>query len=164
MPLVASTLSQGLTNLVQRPPYTPQEVGERWARIYGDYASRATSILGGSPVSVVANQKVLSAALAAVFATSKLAPASASQMASAFTAFWFSPPLVFTGAFPGVVTLAPGGPALQAVLLSTWASNYASRAPNGVAMTKIAACLDAFTRLIIVTHATVPDPTFGPLT
>jgi hypothetical protein len=163
MPLVSSTLAQGLLDLTRNFPQTPQEAGRRWASVYAQYASTAKTAVGGSIISLAAQERVLGPLLGAVFATSQLAPQTASNLASAFTSFWLLPPVPFVGSFPGIVTAVAGTAALQAGLLSVWAANFASRAPNEQAMQKIAGVIDVFTRTVIVTTATVPSPTVGPL-
>ncbi len=165
MSLDASTLSDGIVALTGDGnwPATYADAGERWANLYADYARAAMSPTGGSPAAVDAAIPALSSALAATFAAMADPGTTASQMADAFTLFWFAPPMAFAGAFPGVVTVVPGTAALAAALAATWASNIAGGLSARDAADAIAADLHAFTTTVVCTDATVPTPTVGPI-
>ncbi len=130
------------------------EAGQRWAKAYGDYAGA-----GRGPLAVVPNVSgavaVLGGSLAAAFASGNAAP----LMTSAFVLFWMGPPVTFAGAFPGLVTAVGGGPNLAPV----FAQNVANKASAHDACAAIAAVLHAFTSTVIVTVASTPSPTVGPL-
>lgn len=135
-------------------PATHSEAGKRWAQAYGDYAAAAMSLAGGSPI-VQGAVDALGGVLGNLFAGGLAAPA----MDAAFVAFWLAPPMAFAGPFPGVVTAVPSVPGLAGV----FASNVEGKASADAAMGAIAAALHAFTLTVIVTDATVPTPTVGPI-
>jgi hypothetical protein len=158
------SLTHSIASLMSTPGKAP-DMARAWARAYASYAIDGTTVLGGHPVTLDAAQATLQGALTGIFANPyQLAPQTASQMAAAFTAFWLLPPVAtLDGAFPGVVTAVAGTGLLQTALVSAWVSNLASRASGEQAARGIAAALDAFSRTVVVTIATVPDPTIGPL-
>jgi hypothetical protein len=119
--------------------------------------------LGGSPAALDAGQAVLQQALTVTFATSVDPVTTASQMANAFTAFWFLPPVVFSGTPPGLVTAVGGTAALAVALPAIWLSNQLSKLTTEQSAQAIAAALDAFSRTVIVTHPVVPTPVVGPI-
>lgn len=163
MALDPNKLKQLLLQLSQSPPQTPQEAGRRWASAYAAYAADAVSPMGGSPIGLDPGEAVLGNLLGITFATSRDPNTTAQAYATGFTAFWFVPPVAFTGTPPGVVTLVGGTAALAPALLSVWASNLAGRLREEQAMQAIAAVLDTFTRTVIVTHPVVPTPVVGPI-
>jgi len=157
------SLTHSIVDLMKSPDRAPV-VARNWAQLYATYAADGTTLLGGHPLSLDAAQATLQGALTGVFANPyQLAPQTATQMAAAFTAFWLLPPVATTDVFPGVVTAVAGTALLQTALLSAWFSNFASKASGEQAARGIATALDAFSRTVIVTNATVPSPTVGPL-
>jgi len=179
MALNPAKLKQGLVDVNgsgKNFPKTPLEAAKRWARAYASYAADAMSLGGAAPVPLTPNEASLAAALTVVFSNpNSLPPQTAQVYAAAFTAFWFSPPVAFPltpvgtplppPVLPGIVTVVGGSAALPGLLLAAWASNFAARAPDSVAMTKLASVLDTFTRTVIVTHLiSVPGPPIvGPI-
>jgi len=180
MALNLAKLKQGLLGINGHGkdfPKTPVVAAKRWARAYAAYAQDAISLGGAAPIPLAANEAALAAALVPVFANPRnLPPQTAQVYATAFTAFWFAPPVTFplTPAgtplpppiLPGIVTLVGGTIALPSALMAAWASNFATSASDEVAMAKMAQVLDAFTRTVIVTHLiSVPGPPImGPIT
>lgn len=160
MALDPNKLRQALTGLQQQSPVM---AGYAWAKAYADYARDAISIAGGSPLGVDLAQPLLGSTLAGIFSVSKDPFTTAQQMAAAFNAFWFLPPMIFSGASPGVVTAVPGVLALPLALTATWATNLAAKAPADEASQRIAQDLDAFTHSVVVAH-TGPPPVVGPIT
>lgn len=158
MALVASDLKSGLMAALGDPadlPTSPVESGQRMADAYADYVLAATSCGGGAPADTNANAVALAAALASVFTTSIDPATTASGMATAFTAFWFSPPLAFTSippAGPGVVTAVAGTAVLQSFFAALVPTSDADDA-----MTRVATALDVFTKTVVVTHP-IPGP------
>lgn len=161
--LSAPKLANALLKLSSAPVSDVQEMGKRWATAYRSYALDARSPLQSPPTITGAAQRLLGIGMAQAFRAPS-PPAVAAAMAQALTAFWLAPPIAFPNAFPGVVTLVPGAVALPQALVSAWAANFASRASNEGATKAVATVLDAFTRTVIVTHATTPVPTIGPIT
>lgn len=159
-------LTHSIVNLMASPGEAP-DMARKWSRAYASYAADASTPLGGSPLSssLEAAQATLEGALTGIFSNPlSLLPQTAALMAAAFTAFWFLPPVAtLDGAFPGVVTAVAGTALLQAALIAAWLSNLASRAGAEQAAVGVAAALDAFSRTVVVTIATVPSPTVGPL-
>jgi hypothetical protein len=158
------SLTHSIADLMKVPGKAP-DMARKWSRAYANYAINGQTVLGGNPVSLDAAQATLQGALTGTFSNPyQLAPQTASSMAAAFTAFWLLPPVAtLDGAFPGVVTAVAGTALLQAALLSAWFSNFASQARAEQAARGIAAALDAFSRTVVVTIATIPTPTVGPL-
>jgi len=163
MALNANTLKAEILKVMEENPHTPMECGQKWAQAYLRYAKEAQTAFG-KPSTLPANQLALAASLAIVFSSwATTVPATAQRMAAAFYAFWFAPPVAFTGSFPGAVTAVLMPPqALAQALQVAWLSGFASRSNDTVAG-NIARALDAFTRTVTVTTATLPNPTLGPL-
>lgn len=163
MALSPDKLGQLLLGLSSSLSKTYLEAGRRWASAYSSYASDAVSPVGGSPVGLSVVEGILAGLLAMSFSTSHDPVTEAQQLATALTAFWLTPPVVFAGTPPGAVTLVAGGPALQQALVSVWAVNLASRSPADQAMRSVAQAIDGFTRTVVVTTPGGP-PIVGPVT
>src|SRR6185437_16053759 len=160
-----NALTHSIANLMSTPSKAP-DMARKWARAYASYAAGAITPLGGSPLtpSLDAAEATLEEALTGIFSNPyQLAPQTASLMAAAFTSFWLLPPVVTTDAPPGLVTAVAGTALLQTALIATWLSNLAGRMSGEQAARGIAAALDAFSRTVLVTIATVPTPISGPL-
>lgn len=166
MALSQATLKSGIQAIMAAPfPRNSAEAADRWSAAYASYAASATSCGGVSPASLAAAQAALKGVLTGVFAARSPTPnAAASAFASAFTAFWIAPPVVFAPhPFPGVVTVVGGTAALGPALLSAWSSNLATRARADAASSSIASALHAFTLTVVVTHPIVPTPCVSPI-
>ncbi len=163
MPRSVSKLANGIVDLGKNYPGSPEEAGKRWAHAYALYAADAMSIppTAAPPNSLVAGEKVLAAALAATWRSSRTANQTANQMASALTAFWLAPPVTF-GA--GLVTAVPGTSALASALPGIWASNQGGRQSAEFCAKKVAAAIHAFTSTVITTTPFSPSPIIGPIT
>ncbi len=159
--LVASTLSGKLQQIATSFPATYQAAGQAWANAYADYAGAAISPIGGAPLGISAAKATMAATLAAGFAAQP-APV-APVIGAALLAFWMAPPMTFSGAFPGVVTVVGGAAAVGPALAAAFASNIASKAAVGPSCDAIAAAIHTFTLTVVVTHATIPSPTVGPI-
>ena len=165
-----ATLTSSLTDIMdpnKTRAKTPAEAATKWAAAYKGYASTAMSLLGGAPIpaSLSAAESTLKTVLEAAFTAGGGAAPMATSLSTAFTAFWLVPPMAFSGAFPGLVTLVAGTALLQSGLIAAWAQ-VAALGPGATAAAAAAAhatVLDAFTRTVIVTHPTVPVPTIGPI-
>ena len=161
MALSPSTLSSGIQAITAAFPADAAAAGSAWADAYAAYAASAQSPMGGIPVTLVAAKATLATALAGAF--SGVVPATtAAAMATAFVAFWLTPPVVFVGTPPGAVTVAIPG-ALAAALVAAWAANTAGKLSVSDSADSIATAIDAWTRTVIVTHPT-PVPIVGPIT
>lgn len=157
MALDKASLQSALADLfgnVSNFPKTALEAGQRWAKVYADYASKAQSCQAVPPLpaSISVAQATLAATLGTAF--SAFDPVSTSTLfANALVAFWLAPPVAFTGTTPGVVTLAPGGPVLQAALAAAWVSNIVNKVSADFAAAQHATLFDTFTRTVVVTHS-----------
>jgi len=172
MALAVSQLEADLRAIMAGPdfPQTGFDAGTRWARAYASYAAGAQSVSGDSPPSLAANESALGALLGAAFSNPSGDPSqTAGNIAAALTAFWFSPPVVFTGPpVSAIVTAVAGTAVLQAALLSLWASILAAPDPDdpaGQAAHLHAAALDVFTRTVVVSHFFPPPvpPVVAPI-
>jgi hypothetical protein len=163
MPRQASKLANALVDLGKNYPASPEAAGKRWAHAYALYAADAMSIppTAAPPASLAAGEQVLARALAAVWRSSRVAQQTAQGMASALTAFWFAPPVVF-GA--GVVSSVTGTSALASALPGIWASNQRGRQSAEFCAKKVAAAIHAFTSTVITTTPFSPSPIIGPIT
>jgi hypothetical protein len=149
------TLKKGLVVLMTKPEADFVKTGKRWASIYKDYAQGAMSIPGSSPITLQPAADLMATQLAVCFATSKSLITTADSITAALSAFW--PAVQFS-------PVPPAGPGLPA---PTGAGALSAGLklllpipdPNGAAY-NIAVVIDAFTRLVMVTH---PSPT-GPIT
>lgn len=140
------------------------DVARGYAEAYADYAADAESLTGNTPTGpgLAAAKLVLSAALVPAF--SLIPPDQAADIiAKAFTAFWLAPPMVFAGTFPGVVTAVPGTAVLAPALTAAWKLNLLTLSKKPEATPRIAQVFHAFTSTVIVTDATTPVPTVGPI-
>lgn len=164
MALRAEVIRDGLLALADHPPKSPQEAARRYAEIYARYAADARTVLGNAPVSLAAAEATLRIALIPVFTGFGRPPqVVAQQLAAAYTAFWLLPPVATAGSFPGIVTLVAGTPVLGPALAAIWVANVASMPSARDAAQRLAAAIDIFTKTVIVTEATIPSPTVGPL-
>jgi hypothetical protein len=163
--LTASKLANEIIKLAQDKsfPKDTLEAGKRWAHAYALYAADAMSIppTAAPPASLVPGEQTLAAALAAVWSSSRSSPTTAQGMATALTAFWLAPPVVF-GA--GVVTSVTGTSALQSALISIWTSNLSGRQSADFCAKKVAAAVHTFTLTVITTTPFSPSPIVGPIT
>jgi len=160
VPLDAGQLAREFMDLRRPFPADAPTAAKRQAAAYARYAANALSPAGGSPTTIAAAQAVLEAALNPICLQHD--PSAVQAMAAAYTAFWFTPPVVFSGATPGVVTAVAGGPALAAGLLAIGAANALSGASEDQATKAIADVFDLFTRTVVVTH-TGPPLVVGPI-
>lgn len=169
MPLNKSNLEKALRVAFSTPSDNFRDPANRIAKAYTDYAKTATSCAGGSPIpaSITAAGKILQKVLEATYMTSRDPVSTISKKAAAFAAFWLTPPVAFTGATPGAVTVAVPA-TLQAVLLAITASN-AARAAAGSAVdahrtaAQWAKALDLWTKTVVVVHAP-PSACASPIT
>ncbi len=163
MPRDASKLARAIVSLGTQYPKDAYEAGKRWAHAYALYAADAMSIppTAAPPASLAANERVLATALGALWQTSRTATQTAQGMATALTAFWLSPPVVF-GA--GVVTAVPGTATLSSALLGVWSSNLAGKQSADFCARKVAAAVHVFTSTVITTTPFSPSPIIGPIT
>ncbi len=161
MSLTASDLADGLTI---DPQGDYSVAAQLYADAYAAYAADARSPMTGFPLNLTAPTATLQSALAAAFSAGFDANATAEAMDAAFTAFWLSPPVAFTGSPPGTVTAVTGAGTLAPALLAAWQANTSGDASTADSATQIADAIDAFTRTVIVTHPVVPTPVVGPIT
>lgn len=155
MALNSGQLASDIQAVFESYPATAAIAGDGVAEAYRSYASGARSC--GSPGtpnpgSLAAAKALLATALTSAFSAGNSITCAAT-IASALTAFWMSPPIPFVGVTPGVVILAPGGPALQAALPGMWASNVSSGASASDAASAHANLFDIFTKSVVVAHA-----------
>lgn len=154
-----SKLAQGLKSALTNPsPSDFVDAGRKWANAYADYASDAESLGGGGPVGLDIAQNLLAATLAATFAVSLDPVSTASQMASALTALWLAPPVVFG---TGLVTAVGGTSILAAGLPAVFVANSVGQLTADQSYQALAGLIHAFTITVITT--TPPAPTIGPI-
>ena len=164
MALKSHVIRDALLDLAKNPPRNAVDSARRYAAMYGRYATDARTVLGNAPASLTAAEATLAAALIPVFTGfGRPSQLVAQQMAQAFTAFWLLPPVVTAGSFPGLVTAVAGTAALGPAMVAAWAANVASKATNQQAAQRMADALHAFTLTVVVTEATAPTPTVGPI-
>ncbi len=136
------------------PPADAAACAEGWAEAYKLYAVDGQSCAGGNPVggSLTAAKATLKATLTPILNVI-LHPNDpstvASGLAAAFTAFWLTPPVVFTSA--GTVTTVSGTAALQTALNAFWTAGGAYPSAD-VAAAAHANILNIFTHTVFVTH------------
>jgi len=157
--LSSSKLSTQLQGMAPAPTFPPS--GDAWAQAYKTYGLDAKTTLFAGPPAVTAATATLSTALAAAFAAGVVLASTAAAMATAFTAFWLTPPVVFAAGLPGTVTAVGGTAALQAGLISTLPANLALT--KAQQFDAIAALLHTFTLTVVTTTPTIPTPTVGPI-
>lgn len=153
MPLNNASLKTAIQDMATNYPATAAAGAAALSSAYATYAQGALSCGGGAPVpaSITAAQATLTTALTAAFGNT-VAASTAAAMASAFTAFWLTPPVAFVGAPPGAVIAVGGTAALQAALISQWAANIASGASASDAAQGMADALDIFTKTVVAMH------------
>jgi hypothetical protein len=149
------TLKAGLLAMTASFPATHGEAAQRWAQAYGGtYAATALALPANVP-NVAGATAALTGKLASAFPTDNAAP----PMQAAHVEFWTAPPVPFAGAVPGVVTAIGGPPDLAGV----FRRNVESEASADAACAALAAELHRFTSTVVVTVATTPTPTVGPI-
>jgi len=147
--------------VVGRWPVDKAECAYAWTKCYADYAATAQSCQGVNPSTLVSARATMQSAL--LLALDTIDPAScASAIAAAMTAFWLTPPIVFTGATAGLVSSVTGTAALQSTLILNWASNVAAHISAQDAATQHASVFDTFTKTVIVAHI-APGACSAPL-
>lgn len=140
------------------PVITFAEAGAAWAAAYAPYAAAANSCNGSVPIpaTVDAAESVLASALTAAFAGGMNNPAAlASNMATAFSAFW-----VAIGWAPTPGTAVANAVALQSAILGQWVAVPVIYDP-AIAAQAHAVVFDTWTRTVAVTH---PSICAGPIT
>lgn len=147
-----TALASDLTTLFTSPPATRADCASAWTDVYAAYAATAVSCSGGSPATLVAAKVTLQAALLAAFSGTNAATTS-NAMATAFSAFWLLPPVVFTGPTPGAVIAVAGTALFQSGLLALWATNVADAASAVDAASGHADLFDILTKTVVVAHA-----------
>lgn len=164
MALDSSALSDSLASVFAAPAPDFPISAKNWANAYAGYATEAQSCQAVPPVpaAIQAAQATLQATLAAAFAAGIDPVSTATGMASAFTAFWLAPPVLFSGVTPGVVTAVGGAAVLATALVASWTENTLTKASASAAASTMATILDAFTRTVVVTHAP-PSACASPL-
>lgn len=140
------------------------EAGQKLAQIYTIYAKDATPTPpgGGTPITTLlsAAQNILAGALAVAFEATE--PSSvASNMSTAFTAFWVGMQFTNSCQVTGIV----GTAVLASGLTATWTANLANKIQGVSASTAAqqhATLLDVFTKTV-ATVMTSPPNTPGTL-
>lgn len=164
-------LRDGLLPVFETHQARPDIPARLMASAYYEYSKDAKSPgTPGTPLApaLAAAHLKLRAMLTGVFAVVQPTPDQfATRMAACFSAYWMLPPVGFTGATPGLVTLAVPTP-LQIAIIAIMASNTVlalarqTLPPEKVA-DQWATILDVWTRTVIVTHPPTPAA-IGPLT
>lgn len=165
MSLDPNILKQSFLDLGTNYPKDLYESAVRRAQAYATYASDARTVSGNAPVSLAAAQETLTGALVPAFTGYGRGPENvANAIAGAFTAFWFVPPVVTAGSFPGTVTAVTGTQALVEALVNTWEANVRGRVDRDTAAGRLADVFDKFTKTVIVTEVPgVGPPIVGPI-
>jgi hypothetical protein len=153
MPLMKSSLADGLASLFESEPSSAADAGLRWAQTYLSYASAALSPTGGVPVNAAAGLSVLGGAFTSALGTQDAA-ASAAAMSAGVTTFWQM--MIWTGAAAAGVTAAPGNfaltSALTAILGDTGQAGARDRA------NRMADAFDAGAKMVIVVDTPLVQP------
>ncbi len=146
-------LEDNILAIFNNPSPSSDGCAEQWAIGYRDYAEGAISCGGGSPTAgaLDAAQATLKTALTAAFNFNNPPATTATSLAAAFTAFWLTPPVVFTAT--GAVTAVAGTAALSSGLSSLWAAGASTAEASAAAH---ASLLSIFTLTVVVTHPGVP--------
>lgn len=158
MPYFRSDLKAALIGLFVSPPAGGATLAERaalsaaaWANVYRTYVADARSCQNVPPTTMAldAAEVALTTALIAAFQgvdPSTLAAATAT--ATAFTAFWLTPPVAF--GVSGAVTAVGGTAALQAALTGLWTITPPPSKTPTEAAEDISLALHAFTQTVAV--------------
>jgi len=144
MPLVKSTLANGLESVFNNNPSSVAEAAQKWAQAYVSYASAAMTSTGGSAVNAMAGLGTLTGAFTGAL-QAQASPASAGAMAAGVTAFWLS--IIWAGPATGV-TVSPGNAALATALAAVF-SNLGKLSASEKA-NAIADAFDAGAKLVMV--------------
>jgi len=150
MALIKATLTNGLTKIFAAGRGTPLLAAEDWVNAYVDYAKVATGF-GVPPVITDDNKEAMRNLLETLFKDVYTGSPSiaANGIATALTAFWFSPITIFAPV--AYVSLVSG----TAALVTGLTTNFISRTPGATAASKaleIATLIDTFTRTVVVTN------------
>lgn len=156
MALIPAVLVSRLTQVVSQPGDNAAAKAQEWAAAYQTYAApaQAGALL---PVFTGSEQALFLAKILPVFNNPRSTSAQfANALASAVEAFWFLPPVPFSGVGAGAVTGFPGKGFLVPQLISILSNQYRQAA---LPAQQIAAALDVATRTVIVTFAPPPGST-----
>lgn len=157
MPLNRIILQNGFLDIIQNPPSSPVDAARKMAKVYANYAKTGWAGLGpgsftGSEESKMANT------LAGGFNPRGAAPAAVGGLLGGITAFWLTPPVVFSspppGQSPGFVSAFAGAAALQSALSALANPKIAA----GQAAAQLATAFDAATRQVLVTFPPGGNP------
>lgn len=153
MALLKSSLTKDLIIIFSNPTNNIQQGTQRLAAAYAKYAATAQSCQAQfpQPAAITAAQTTFQKKLE-ILASKNYADLNENilTLSNALSEFWLSPPMVFTGSPPGLVTLAipPIG-----LITQTFFANSTSDPKKGA--DRLATALDTFTRTVSVTHAAV---------
>ena len=149
VPFIIKELENAFLSLSQNPPKTSREAAQRIADGYARYAKPATGV--GAPAAFTGSEATRMAnAMARSFQPLGNAGLSSAGMANGILAFWLSPPIAFG---PNITVAWPG----FGVMISCLSSLKSTKVSEAQAARKLARCLDAATRLVLVQPA-VPGP------
>ena len=160
MALNASILNQGFLDLFSRAgsrdyPRDPKESADRFASTYARYARTALAGPNRPIFSGAEEAKLSSILFPAMIAPRSGTPRNlARAWQSGIASFWLTPPIVFSGANPGVVTTIPGISSVTPCLIAVFSNRDNSSREAARGLTR---CLDAVTKTIIYFSA-VPPP------
>jgi hypothetical protein len=139
-----------------------EEAGQKWADAYTEYAANAMTTVGAAAPDLTLSTKPLAATLTSVFGS--LPPGGVGAlMAPAFATFWLDPPVFFSGAKSGLVTVAVGIASLPAALDAAFAQNAVPGVSADDAGMNIANALHAFTLTVQVLLTAPPPPVLSPI-
>jgi hypothetical protein len=158
MPLLKPILEKGFRDIIENPPKSPIDAANKMAKVYADYVASAIAIPATAAIFKGTEARVMANAIAGGFSPNGAPPAASGGLIAGLTAFWLSPPVIFTpgpGTGPGVATAPTGTGVLQACLASSFTN---PKIPAGQAAALIANCLDAFTKLVSVTVPILAPP------
>ena len=159
MSLVVATLINNFSQL--GPTVSTVNAASAMAAAYADYCRGAITPAGGGlgPASVAAGQAATEQALATLFATGTPASA-ATQMATAFAAFW--PPTVFLFSAPATgpgISAPPTGTSLLANQISIMAPVPVASG----ALIALCTAIDVMCRTVLVTFPGPGTPIISPV-
>ncbi|MFI9561194.1 hypothetical protein [Nonomuraea endophytica] len=164
MPLNPQPLADGFTALFDGRdgfPATTADAAKAWAALYRSYAATASAVPTlPVPAALAAGESTLASNLAHAFDTARgtapVADALASDLDTAFLAFWSAPPVAFllpgTPPVNGIVTTAPAG-VLGPAIAATFAAGTARRSSAAEQAQALATAIDAWTRTVMVAHS-----------
>lgn len=160
MPLIKSTLSSALQDVLENKPDPVASAASDWAQAYVSYAASAISSVSSLASNANGNKSILLGAFSSAFASQDTSMA-ASTIAQGVISFWQA--IIWSGATAVGSTTSPGNFSLSSALSGIFSDTTESSA--GDRAKQLADAFDAGARQVMVTDVLTSTgvPVVGPI-